>query len=291
MRALLVFLLFLVYALFVRWYYVCQYLDMCNEVEEVEDVRLQTLQFTEGDSTIYSGFDQFKFDTMAVRPILNENNRLFLDTVAAYLNADTLKKLTITSFYRESEKGEEYGMYENLGVARAAEIRKLLVRRGIAENRISLDYGLSEDEYLLEPLQFDGFIIPDEFETVQFTFTNMTFSDANFEYGSDVFRPGTPFLSYADSVKTFLELNPNNRLTVIGHTDNKGTEKFNYRLGLRRANSAKEYFQEMGIDPEKIEIESQGEKQPVAPNTRNGRDYPDGRQKNRRVNFVLQKSN
>lgn len=290
MRALLVFSLFLVYALFVRWYYVCEYLGMCDgKAPVVEDVRLKTLSLTENDSVIYTGFDQFAFDTLAVLPRLNANNHLFLDTVTAYLMADTTRRLKITSFFRESEKGEEYGMYENLGLARAAEARKLLMRRGIAEKRIAVDHGVSEDEQLREPLFFDVFTTPKEFQVEQFSFTNMTFSDANFAFNSDVFQPGEAFKHYADSVKTYLGLNPGTVMTIIGHTDNIDTEKFNYNLGMRRAKNARQYFVDLGITAE-IKIDSKGELEPVAPNQHtDGTDNPDGRQRNRRVVFVLTK--
>lgn len=289
MRALLVFLLFLVYALFVRWYYVCQYLDMCDpNTEAVEEVRLRTLELTEADSVIYAGFDQFAFDTMAVRPRLNANNQLFLDTVAQYLQADSIKRLQVTAFFRESEKGEPYGIYENLGLARAAEIRKLLMRRGISEGRIALDHGVSEDEQLRAPLLFDAFVTPEEFQTQQFSFTNMTFSDANFAFNSAEFRPGDAFKLYADSVETYLRLHPETVLTIIGHTDNIDTEAFNYDLGLRRAQRARQYFQDLGVTSE-IKVESRGELEPVAPNqNENGGDNPEGRQRNRRVVFKLE---
>jgi outer membrane protein OmpA-like peptidoglycan-associated protein len=289
MRALLVFAFFLVYALFVRWYYVCEYLGLCDEKAPViEDVRLKTLSLTENDSIIYAGFDQFAFDTMSVRPRLNANNNLFLDTLAALLKANPSKKLKITSFFRASEKGEEYGIYENLGLARAAEVRKLLMRRGIDENRIAIDHGVSEDEQLREPMLFETYVTPDEFQFEQFSFTQMTFSDANFAFNSDVFEPGDAFKFYADSVKTHLELNPGTTLTIIGHTDNIDSEKFNYNLGMRRAKNARQYFLDMGISSE-INVDSKGELEPVASNQNtDGSDNPEGRQRNRRVVFLLE---
>ena len=280
--ALLTFLLFCVYLVFARWYFVCK---VHNQCAETEDVRLKTLGLKDGETVLLQGYDQFAFDTAGVRPNLNNNNRMFLDTVAAILKANPNKNMTITAFYTEKESGIQSDFYEDLGTARAAEIRKLLMRRGIEESRISLDHGISEDLLLKEPFLvelYDPSAIPEAFEKVQFSFTNMTFSDANFAFNSDEFRPGEPFIMYADSVKTFLELNPGKALTIIGHTDNVGTEEYNYDLGIRRAESAKEYFQELGVTTD-IEVESKGEKRPAASNKSSR-----GRQKNRRVNFVLQ---
>lgn len=281
MRALafLVFLVFIAYALAARWYYVCKIKNLCGDIPV--DTRLQTLQLKEGDTIILEGYDQFAFDSAAVAPRLNENNELFLDTLATYLKQFPDKKLTITSFYRISEAEIQPGFFENIGVARAAEGRKELMKRGIDETRISLDHGLSEDETLQEPLLFELYIIPDEFAKVQFSFTNMTFSDANFAFDSDEFRPGEPFLLYADSVKIYLDQHTDKDLTIIGHTDNIGQERYNYNLGMRRAQSAREYFKELGVVAN-IKIDSKGEKLPVTSN-----DTAEGRQKNRRVNFVL----
>lgn len=281
--ALLVFLLFCVYVVIARWYFVCEVHNLCEEKEE--ELRKKTLGLKDGETFVLQGYDQFAFDSAGVRPVLNDNNKLFLDSVAAILKANPDKNMTITAFYTEGESGIQAGFYEDLGTARAAEIRKLLMRRGIDEGRITLDHGISEDATLSEPFiaeLYDPNAIPEEFEKVQFSFTNMTFSDANFAFDSDEFRPDEPFVLYADSVKTFLELNQRKSLTIIGHTDNVGTTDYNYDLGRRRAESAKEYFEELGITAE-INIDSKGEKRPAASN-RTSR----GRQKNRRVNFVLQ---
>ncbi|MCB0631349.1 MAG: OmpA family protein [Saprospiraceae bacterium] len=285
----LLFLLFCVFALWARWYFVCQVRGHCGE----QDERLHTLRLTDGDSTvILDQYDQFAFDTMSVVPRLNANNEAFLDTLAAILLADTSRDLTITGFIRPSEKNwkPERGFFENIGVARADAIRSLLVKRGVPEGRISLDYKQSTDPDLLEPLTFSLFDPrggPDDYNRTAFVFTNMTFSDANFEFNSAEFRPGTQAVLYADSVKTYLGLNAGKILTIVGHTDSKGTDKYNYDLGLKRAENAREYFRELGVTAD-IGVESKGEKEPVAPNSINGKDSPENRQKNRRVNFIIE---
>lgn len=285
----MLFLLFCTFALWARWYFVCEVRDLCGE----QDVRLTTLELRDSDSTlILENYDQFAFDTMAIQPRLNANNEAFLDTLASILLADTARNLTITGFIRpqEADRKPERGFFENLGIARADAIRSLLTRRGVAEERISLDYEMSDDPNLSEPLTFNLFdprSIPGGYDKTAFVFTNMTFSEANFEFNSAEYKPETQAVLYADSVKTYLDLNEGKTLTIIGHTDSKGTPKYNFDLGLKRAESAREYFQELGVAAE-IKVDSKGETEPVAPNRRNGRDYPEGRQKNRRVNFVIQ---
>ncbi|HQU57969.1 MAG: OmpA family protein [Phaeodactylibacter sp.] len=289
--SLLVFVLFCVYMMFARWYFVCEVRHLCGEEQPVEDIRLKSLKLTEGDSTILRGYDQFAFDSASIAPRLNSDNQAFLDTLAAILRARPDRNVTITGFYRESEKDIAPGYFENIGLARADQIRKLLMKRGILQNRFSLDHGLSQDNQLREPLLFDLYdpsAIPKGFEKVVFTFRNMTFSDANFEYNSDVFLPGGPLLLYADSVKAYLGLNPAATLTIVGHTDSIGSDAYNLDLGLRRAKNAKKYFiDSLGVKAT-INVESMGKKRPVAPNSNpDGSDNPEGRQKNRRVNFIL----
>jgi outer membrane protein OmpA-like peptidoglycan-associated protein len=63
-----------------------------------------------------------------------------------------------------------------------------------------------------------------------------------------------------------------------GHTDSIGTEAYNQKLSVRRANAVKDYLVKGGIAPSRIQTEGFGESQPVASN-----DTPQGRAQNRRV--------
>ncbi|MCP3927851.1 MAG: OmpA family protein [Bacteroidetes bacterium] len=292
MRAFLVFFLFCVYALFARWYYVCEIRNSCGGSPQEEEQkqatpRPQTLDLMLGDSVILQGYEQFAFEEGSVTPELSENNREFLEKVAEFFKHSEGTNLTITGHFRENEKDMASGFFENLGVARASESEKLLVQSGINEERISLDYeGISGNE-LPQPLVFNAYTpekeaIPDEYVKTQFSFTDMTYSDANFEYNSDAFRPGDQFVLYADSVKTFLELNPDKMLTIVGHTDSIASQEYNENLGLRRAESARDYFRDLGMTTTEITVASKGEQEPVTSNSKK-----EGRQKNRRVNFII----
>jgi len=248
-----------------------------------------SLRLMDGDSMLLKGFDHFTFDKNSISPDLSLNNQDFLDQVANLLKTNPTKHLTITGLYRNSEKGESSGIYENLGIARANTIRDFLVQRGIDVKRISLDHAAIVGEDLKMPLRFDlfeprpeGYDEAGDLAKTQFRFDNMTFSDANFEFNSDVFKPGTAFNTWADSVLTYFDNNLDKSLTIIGHTDNLGTIQYNQDLGLRRAQSAKVFFEKSGLETT-ISTTTKGEKTPIASNT-----TETGRQKNRRVNFVIQ---
>ncbi|MXV17881.1 OmpA family protein [Pedobacter sp. HMF7056] len=88
-------------------------------------------------------------------------------------------------------------------------------------------------------------------------------------------------------VKTMAD-NPNIRVEIGAHTDNKGTEAYNLELSLRRAESCVQYLVSQGIDAERLTSRGYGESMPIAPNTLdNGKDNPDGRSKNRRTEFKV----
>ena len=69
---------------------------------------------------------------------------------------------------------------------------------------------------------------------------------------------------------------------AIGHTDSIGSDAYNQRLSVRRAESVKAYLVSKGVEPNRIYTEGKGEKQPVASNK-----TKEGRAKNRRVEIEV----
>ncbi|MDA1118608.1 MAG: OmpA family protein, partial [Proteobacteria bacterium] len=65
---------------------------------------------------------------------------------------------------------------------------------------------------------------------------------------------------------------------AIGHADWIGSDAYNQKLSVRRAESVKAYMVSKGVEPNRIYTEGKGEKQPVASNK-----TKEGRAKNRRV--------
>lgn len=283
------FLIFCIYALFTRWYFICEVRALCGEqVETVVHDRLQTLTLREGDTILLRGFDQFLFKEDSIKPTLNANNEAFLDSVAYYLARNPGKSLTITGRYLYSEIDAKASFFDNIGIARAAQIELLLEDQGLDEQRISIDHQLVEGDTLFEPLAFEVYLPNRQsYRRLQFNFLDMTYSDANFAYNSDEFEPGAGFLAYSDSLRIFLDERPEYTLLIVGHTDSIASEGYNEGLGLRRAKSAREWLKAKQIG-KTIDVTSVGETEPVAPNSNpDGTDNPEGRQKNRRVNFKL----
>ncbi len=283
------FLFLLAYAIPARWYFVCQLRHHCgDEPAMVANTRPMTLSLRDGSKAVLQGYEQFGFSPNTIPPNLSPNNQDFLAKVAEYLKANPDKNITLTGRYLESEKAAKSGIFENIGIARAAAVEQILVKMGVDEKRFTIDHQILADVVLDEPISFDLFSPkPDDYDRPVYSFKDNTFSDANFAFGSAEFKPGEQCILYADSVKTYLTANPAMTLTITGHTDSIGGEKINLNLGLRRAKNAAAYFRELGVKSEIVST-TKGEEQPVAPNSIGGKDNPDGRQKNRRVNFKIE---
>lgn len=67
-------------------------------------------------------------------------------------------------------------------------------------------------------------------------------------------------------------------VVIEGHTDSKGSAKYNQQLSLKRANAVAQLLINAGFDPKTIKVIGQGEASPVADNA-----TPQGRAQNRRV--------
>lgn len=63
----------------------------------------------------------------------------------------------------------------------------------------------------------------------------------------------------------YLRDNPDVRLTIEGHADERGTREYNLALGERRAASVRSYLQSLGVRGSQLSIVSYGEERPVDP--------------------------
>ena len=104
----------------------------------------------------------------------------------------------------------------------------------------------------------------------------------NFDFDKSVVKP--QYFELLRNVKDYAEQN-DFRLTIIGHTDSKGTDAYNMALGMRRAIAVRDKLLEFGLDPSRIlGVESRGESEPIATN-----DTEEGRFENRRIEFKATK--
>ena len=83
-----------------------------------------------------------------------------------------------------------------------------------------------------------------------------------------------------DEVVPVLSAQGEQKLSLVGHTDNSGERRLNLSLSQSRADAVKGYLVEKGIAASRINTSGVGPDQPIASN-----DSADGRAKNRRIDF------
>jgi peptidoglycan-associated lipoprotein len=81
----------------------------------------------------------------------------------------------------------------------------------------------------------------------------------------------------------WLRDNPSATVTIEGHCDNRGTNEYNLALGEGRAQSAKTFLTDLGIDGSRLRTISYGEERPLDPGQ-----TETAWAKNRRVHFVIE---
>lgn len=105
-------------------------------------------------------------------------------------------------------------------------------------------------------------------------------NEVNFAFNSAELTPNAERL--LQPVAETLTKNSDMRIEVDGHTDSKGSDRYNLGLSRRRAESVKKYLVAQGVSSGQIVTRGFGEKMPVADNS-----TEDGRAQNRRVEIKI----
>ena len=105
-------------------------------------------------------------------------------------------------------------------------------------------------------------------------------SDISFDPGRYDIKPNLrPVL---DRFATTLNQNPVTNITIIGHTDNTGSDAVNNPLSVNRAAATRDYLVARGVASNRIAIDGRGSREPIADNTTTA-----GRAMNRRVEIFV----
>lgn len=86
-----------------------------------------------------------------------------------------------------------------------------------------------------------------------------------------------------DEIVAVIGQNPHiEKISIEGHTDSDGSDKYNLKLSDDRAKAVMTYLTEHGVGIDRLTAKGFGESKPIASN-----DSDDGKEKNRRVEFLI----
>lgn len=86
-------------------------------------------------------------------------------------------------------------------------------------------------------------------------------TDIHFGYNTYNIEPQDGSILKANA--TWLQKNPQTRVQVEGHCDERGSEEYNIALGAKRAQAAKDYLETLGIEGSRISTISYGKELPL----------------------------
>jgi outer membrane protein OmpA-like peptidoglycan-associated protein len=106
--------------------------------------------------------------------------------------------------------------------------------------------------------------------------------DVYFQSGKSSINRTEEINTWLTTAKAYLEKNPNEKLSVTGHTDSDGDDALNIALSEKRAGIVKAILVKDGFADAGLTVIGKGESEPIAEN-----DTPDNKAKNRRVSIRL----
>jgi len=259
-----------------------QYFTVCNK-SGVVGASSKPNHFTlQGEGlNVDCEYNAFTKSNFSLINSLNSDSDCY-NKVAGYLKNNPNKALIVDGYYSESEVNKS--IYDNLGLARASQIKRGLINTfGIPASQIKTGYRLVEDSAFVTDTLKNGYRLRlDKLRGADLSgFDASREITLNFNTGSS-----DPILTpeirsdFAQFIN-YIEANPGSTLQVTGHTDTQGEADQNLILGQNRANEIKEYLNRNGIPMSTINTTSKGEDQPIS----------DIDAENRRVTINIQSNN
>lgn len=262
--------------------------------QKIENVARNALNIKDPNGNFSLGMnDNFNFKTsnFSILNPISENVEKGALKLKDYLQANPLKTLDVTGFYKSDETNSS--AYPNLGIARANSVKNYLVLHGVSAKQIDT-YGTLNKE--ISPDKNSTFFGPLKFKVLTTDPSDTSALDA-LKATCDSIR-ANPLILYFKTGQASINLTAAQRkklanishcvdklgvkMEVIGHTDSAGNANNNVILGQKRANFAKDYLTKNGILETNIKTSSKGPHVPIADNTTEA-----GRAKNRRTVITI----
>ncbi len=242
-----------------------------------------------GDDLNYKCHDNFRFLSNGFNNIqpVNDSINTGIGLLKNYFDKNKVDKLVITGYALNSEKNTS--AFPNLALARANNLKSYFVSKGISANRFetkgemrdawkmsgdtllgNADFRILEGKEVAAEKTIDWAALKAKLNAdplILYFNTNQSEINLSPEERQKV----ADLVNYSDNVER-------SGLNAVGHTDNVGDRTINTKLGLDRANFAKEYLAKNGVVADKITTSSKGPDEPISDNKTS-----EGKAKNRRT--------
>ncbi|MET3028935.1 OmpA family protein [Flavobacterium sp. UW10123] len=247
-----------------------------------------------GPGINYQTNDNLKFLKNSAKLIMPVEDSVTtgIDNLKMFLASNPKQKITITGYALSDETNTT--TFENLGLARANDVKNYFVSKGMLENQLntkgviidkwkmSADTLLGSADYTFETIDSTSVAnANDEWSVLKSKInadplilhfntnkSRQTLSEAEKQKVSDIAK-------YTENVKDAV-------VVVVGHSDNVGNRDSNIVLAQKRAEFSKDYLSKNGIDSSRIETQSKGPDDPIGDNN-----TPEGKAENRRTVITI----
>jgi OmpA-OmpF porin, OOP family len=206
-----------------------------------------------------------------------------------YIMKDGTKGINVLGYYSQDEKNDN-PLFENLGMARANEVKQKLIQQGIDAKRISLSSELVASpryngDTLLRGAKYAISTIEDNTARLAEVKSRLVgkpivlyfkVNSNELDMTTEQQKQFADLFYYLDNVKDA-------KLEVSGHTDSDGKKASNKTLSEKRATFIKQYLIDNGgVSDAAMSVSGVGPDRPIASNS-----TAEGKAKNRRVEVVL----
>lgn len=264
------------------WWYISSNCTSCNlpSTAQVEtpiiSSNFPSFSVSDGNWNVQSA-NNLRFGKSGNMPVIGADITSLMDSLVLYAKENSTKKITVTGHYDPDEKNGT--TFDNLGLARADELKKILISKGVNPSNILTDSRLDAVLSFSPADTLVGGI------TMAISTKALGLFDPRtvyFNTGKNTLNVDAELKDYLAKATAYLKEHTNKNLIVTGYTDNVGDPTKNVTLSANRAAFVKAELIKQGMTDGSIEIEGKGMANPIADNN-----TAEGKAKNRRVTIQL----
>lgn len=245
-----------------------------------------------GSGIDYQSNDNIKFlkNSFAVVLPVSDSVSIGIENLKTFLIANPKQKITITGYATSDETNTT--TFENLGLARANDIKKFFVSKGLPDAQFDTkgeikDKWKMDGDTLLGPADYtfaaaevtpavtDEWVILKDKINGDPLILHFSTNKSSYKLTAVEKQKVADLVKYMEHVKDAVIL-------AVGHSDNVGNRDSNIVLGQKRAEFSKSYLSKNGIEGSRITTESKGPDEPIGENT-----TAEGKANNRRTVITI----